>query len=766
MTFEIYFDSNNTTTDLSNYVVGEVNVQVRRDYAFAEGSLNLIVGANVHASLTKNIPPFTICRLNTKKFLCSSVCRYYQIQGKDANNQPIKNYYHEVKLLDMMAICETFLLGAKTESKLSDLTSLDQILELINNKYPEYVVSFSSGRNYLTGSHDYTFHAGTTLYDVLKDYGEKNKVKFSHSSSLYSNGAWHINISCYPNEYAVYDEVEGVGLYDPINPLSLSLEQNVDNYCKHLETIQNNVVDRNNETRFNDMTCRTTNAAMNADSAEILLPTNVEAITKFIVNDYVRANTEIICPDIITADWIINNGGSNTGTQYTWAGTYQDLIDSNTSYGGHSNVFQWIAESNGINSNSLLATQFVITIDTSYNYYSCSDEVVNYWYVDWTQFVLEETEWNSLSVYDKPKYAVYKSGGNKIYNLNASYQADFIHIILGQTVYNYLHSNTPEQNAYIDNNNYIYLKYDVYDDDPTHHSYTIKGIPMIDNFILKDTKTNLPLNETDWKDMTRTYQNSSNPVEFESLIDDMQQQNRVLGSNEMSYEIPLATILDNKNYIIKDTNNVFWNVNSIIYTFKPNYAVATFNCSKEPLKIADVIGVEYQYNPTKLPTENIVVRPLYYETSYSNDYDKINYNYVNGWDILLQVITTLSNNTNKEVLIRPVICEDASGNYYIYATMLDNYSAGKQSINASGSNYQIVDIPYCDNNYRATSITLNLICMRQSLSNQFSEKMPNITTSDLSGMTYVLSTIVAYNTIYKDERETLAFTIKVNKPTN
>ena len=770
MTFKIYFNNSNTETDLSNYVVGDVNLQVRRDYAFADGSLNLIVDANVNANLTKNIPPFTFCRVNNKRFLCSSVCRHYMAQAKDSNNQPIQSYFLEVKLLDMMALCETFVLGAKTESNLNDIDSLEQIIELINNKYTDYNFILSPSVNsMLQNSHDYTFKAGTTFYDVLTEYGKKNHIRFYCVTLLYATNKWNFTLKAFDTNLFVYNEIDGVGQYDPNAPLSLSLEQNVDNYCNYLETVQNNVVDRNNETRFNDMTCRINAAAMNSDSAEILLPTNVESISTFIVNGYARAATEIICPDIITTDWILANGGSYDSSTniYTWAGSYQNLIDSNTSYGGHANIFEWIADTNGLKTNSLLTTQFVITIDANHdNYYECSREVVQYAWANWTNFLMEETEWNALSVYDKPKYAVYKSGGNRIYNLNATYQADFIHIILGQTVYNYLHSNENVDNAYIDDDNYIYLKYEITDDDPTHHSYTIKGIPMIDNFILKDSKTNTPLNETNWKGMTRTYENSANPVEFDALISDIEQQNKVLGTNEMSYEIELATIFDYLNIEVKDKNNVYWYVNSVIYTFKPNYSIATFNCSREPQKIADVIGVEYQYNPTKLPTENIVVRSLFYVNDYSTTYNKVKFNYDYGWDVFLLVRTTFEDNSAKETLVRTTICQDAKGNFFLYASMLDNYSAGKQSINVSGSNYEIRDVPYCDDDYRVKNITLDLICMRQSLTNQFSEKLPNVSLSDLSGMTYELSTIVASDLIYKDERETLAFTIRVNKPTN
>ena len=769
MTFEIYFNNSNTETDLSNYVVGDVNLQVRRDYAFANGSLNLIVDANVNANLTKNIPPFTFCRVNNKRFLCSSVCRHYMAQSKDSNNQPIQSYFHEVKLLDMMALCETFVLGAKTESNLVDIDSLEQIIELINNKYTDYNFILSpSVTSMLQNSHDYTFKAGTTFYDVLTEYGRKNHIRFYCVTLLYATNKWNFTLKAFDTNLFVYNEIDGVGQYDPNAPLSLSLEQNVDNYCNYLETVQNNVVDRNNETRFNDMTCRINAAAMNSDSAEILLPTNVESISTFIVNGTFSTLVSLQMPYVFTSQWMLDHGATQTGTSIILSTTYQNLIDIGVSYAGHDNLFQWLYDNNPILKElNIKNVYFQITRSGAplYNNYSCTTATLASSWLNYTDYLLEETEWNTLDVYDKPKYAVYKSGGNRIYNLYGHYQYDFIHHIIGTSVGNYIEENA-NRSIYVNTLNYISIGVNT-DSKPNNHTYTIKGIPMIDNFILKDTKTNTPLNETNWKGMTRTYENSANPVEFDALISDIEQQNRVLGTNEMSYEIELATIFDYLNIMVKDKSNVYWYVNSVIYTFKPNYSIATFNCSREPQKIADAIGVEYQFNPTKLPTENIVVRPLFYVNDYSTTYNKVKYNYDYGWDVFLLVRTTFENNSVKETLIRTTICQDANGNFFMYASMLDNYSAGKQSINISGTdNYQIVDVPYCDDNYRAESITLDLICMRQSLTNQFSEKLPNISLSDLSGMTYELSTIVASDLIYKDERETLAFTIRVNKPTN
>ena len=767
MTFEIYNGAN--SIDLTNNVVGDINVQVRRDYAFAEGGLNLFVDDTANAILKKNIPPFTFCKLNGKHYLCSSICRAYQPQSI-VNNVPVKSYYHEVKLLDVLAILECFVLGCKTESNYTDIDSLNQIIALINNKYSGFVISLdSSVASLLSASHDYTFHAGTTLYDVLKEYAERNKVRFIVSNTSIATSR-NITLKALENNIDYYEEVEGVGVLDPINPLSYSLEQNVDNYSKHLETIQNNVVDRNNSNRWIDMTCRVNNFNMTADSAEILLPTSVESISEFVVNGNFKYKFDFAnMNDIFDANFWLAHGQAHAGGFYIYV-SFNDLIGYNISYDGHSNVFQWLFDT--------YFTPFFTTIDMTnkfYIYYNTSTSEIttdmstvmarkdNYYY-DYIDYLLEETEASSLDVRNKPKYAVYKTGDNRIYNLNATYQKSFLNDILHISVGNFLQEDSIYSNVYIDDNNYIILQATATDYDPTHHSYTISGVPMVDNLIVRDTKNYTPYNEANWKNLTRTYQNSANPVEFDSLIKDMKQQNIVLGSNELSYEIPMSTIMDNKNYIIKDSDNLYWYVNSMIYTFKANYGSVMINCSKMPLKIADVIGVDYQYNPMKLATQNVVVRPLYYELKHTNTYNAVKSNYLNGLDTFLLVISSNGNTPIHQVAVRTTIFVDADENYYLYASMLDNYSAGKQSINVQASNYEIRDIPYCDDNYRFENIAISLVCMQQSLPQSFSEKMPNITATDLLDVSCDVYSITDEDTIYKDERETLAFTIKLVKP--
>ena len=755
--FKIY--QKNKTIDLSNYVVGDATVQTRVDYAYAEGSLNLMIPIITSdlTSFDKNIPPYTLCKVNGVPYVCSSKRKPYPMQ--DTTNY----YFHEVKLLELTAIFETFVLGVKTWTNITELTSFSETIELIEYKYPGYSFTINQSVSF-SGNHDYTFKVGTTLADVLREYGKRNVIKLYADSFVYNQqtSKWEINISSMPlisNTFISHSYIS--------KATAVSTEQNSDNYCKYLETVQDNVVDRDNECRFNDLTCRNTTSAMNADSADLLLPTNVESITEFIVNgNYGYKFNFDNMTDIFTADFFIQHGQVYTDGFYIQC-NFGDLINYNISYGGHSNIFQWIIDqwnqfftsidmTNTFRINYNVSTHKLTTI-MSMNMASKSN-----YYIDYIDYLLEETEWNALPLREKPKYAVYKTGTNRIYNLNGSYQKNFINDVMHLSVGNYLEENTVESNFNIDDDNYIILIASATNDvHPTYHSYTIKAVPLLNNFMLVDTKDNNPTNETAWKPMTRTYQNSANPVEFNALVSEMKEQNRVLGTEEISLECVIPIIYPTANYRFT-YNQVDYYVDSMIYTIKPNYTTVTINGTIEPQKIADVIGVEYQYSPTQLPTENILVRPLFFEVFETNLYDEVHYNYNNNFDIYL-ALNFGTGATSHKVLIRVAITKDLDNIYYLYGCMQDNYSAGKKSINISGENYEVVDVPYVDTNYKVQSIhDIAVVCMRQSLGIQFSEKMPDIDyETEIDGVLSSYIEDIGMYEIYKDDRETLAFTIKV-----
>ena len=76
--------------------------------------------------------------------------------------------------------------------------------------------------------------------------------------------------------------------------------QDSNNYCMFLETEASNVVDRDSVVEWKDLTCRTTDVRLSADSALIMLPTSVESITKFEVKGTMDATVTIMLPSVIT----------------------------------------------------------------------------------------------------------------------------------------------------------------------------------------------------------------------------------------------------------------------------------------------------------------------------------------------------------------------------------------------------------------------------------------------------------------------------------
>ena len=94
-------------------------------------------------------------------------------------------------------------------------------------------------------------------------------------------------------------------------------------YCKYLLTCGSDVVDRDNKTTFKNLTVRATNGVVvNADNNELILPNNVEGITKFIVRGDVHISKMRLTSPNWNYDYVqANYGGYNSGEIYTVAKT-------------------------------------------------------------------------------------------------------------------------------------------------------------------------------------------------------------------------------------------------------------------------------------------------------------------------------------------------------------------------------------------------------------------------------------------------------------
>ncbi len=770
MTFKLHIAKNNVI-DISDDIKDNIEYTQRNDHAFSNGKCTMVTS---NTYLSYNIAPYTLCELNGIKLVCESTCHEYLT--KQANN--VKNYVHDMVLYEPTALLETLDLGVKTFSDTTDIDAVEIIRTLMENKYSGYdfIIEQSITTALGNASHDYTFGAGTTMFAALTEIGKRNNIRFyvrTFDWSNIDNTKVRLWLSCYSTLESAYTNLV---TFSETDVLSSSISQESNNYCKSLETIQNNVVDRSNKTRWNDMTCRNLECAMNADNAVILLPTNVEYIEKIFVNgDYSYGLDFSHMQDILTVDVFMQHGSVYAGG-FRMTPTYNNLISWNIPYNGISNIFQYLYD----NYISPFFTTFNLNTQIPIEYHTATHEIVtdyafigtkeNYYY-DYSEFLLEETEWNAKPANEKSKYMVYKKNGNTIYNLNATYQENFWGVILGYSTGNFLEEQRVYDTLNLDTDNYLILVGHSRSTNPLNVSYSIEGYPIVNNLILIDEKKDTPVNESYYKTMTRTYQNSASTIEFDSLVKDVKAQNKVLGVPDLTLETEKNSIEEPglKKIIYRFRT---WFINAMTYVITPTHMSCIINASAKPHRIADAIGVDYQFNPVQLPIENVMVRPLYFEVNSTTDWNRFKTYYDNKRDIFLSMTLLTPDYSTREIdlTLRTVTYQDDEGNFYVYASMLDNYSAGKKAMYKAVNTYEVKDVPYVDSNYQAEGIDdMWIVLMDQRLSADFERKLPDISYDDDIDIPSVSSAGIEVDFsqyrdyLFKDSRETLAFVIKVSK---
>lgn len=747
---EIEIITNNTKYQVAGHDYNEVDInsiriQDRADWAFVRGSFKIIT-----SRITQNIAPYSLCRIRTlndsHEAVSSSV---FLISSTTTHNFTKNVYIHECELLSLESILECFILGSKAYTDEENAYVMLKTIQLINQKYN---VNFDYYLNPLFGSFsDYTFGTGTTLYEVCKQVAEKTNLKFRVNISGWNVGA----------EYEI-------AFYQPTTPATLTIDnssnyvmnivrsQNVDNYCKFLETEASNVVDRDITTKWKDLSVRSTYVKADTEHQQLVLPTNVEAITKFSAKGSFLMTITMVLPDVISAGWILANGGQGDASGYYLSGTYQDLINTNTSYGSISNVFQYFYDY-GLNViPNILSISFEAFVNSTQTIKritlnnNTAISVSNY-KQNYTSYILEEQEFNTKSESDKSKYCMYKSGSNVIDNMNASYRDNFWGLITGQAQYNFLSQNigTP---IGLDANNYCFMDTKATYNTAINYLYDIEAV-TITNPIIIDEKNSVEENESAIKSFGRSYQmgdSNGMPIYFDALIEDIDKQNETLGRIEAIVDIDTSKFaigdMPTSNMPVSLYGTLFY-VSSLEHRFTATRRYTQLNLAKTPYKIADAIGVDYQYNSIKIPMQGVIDRAIYFETADDTLIDYIENNH--------QVFLNISGYGTFNLAKRVSIASDSNNNYYLYCEAIDNYSFDK-GIN----NPEVYDVPYCDSTGKTSTMSLMLIVVG-SLDMASSNQLPDASVISQSTFYEYASVVASQTYIYKDTRERLTFTIKV-----
>lgn len=743
--------------------INSIRIQGRADWAFVRGGFKFL--SAVH---DKNIAPYTLCRIAT--LIYNSTANEYDEKNVEifcATSTMTKNftkglYIHDVTLLSAESLLELYILGTKGFTEESNYNVIEKTLDFINNKY-NINLSFLDN-NLLNSLSDYTFGTGTTLYEVCKQVAEKCDVRFK---VMFNNA---LNVIIYFYSYSQINDLE----IDGSSTFLLNNEdsQDTDNYCKYLETEASNVVDRDDVIVWKDLSCRSTSTKLDDDSAQILLPTCVEGITKF----EVRGSFALI-PKIELSIGLMFSIMNHFGVQpslgvYSVTKTYQELIDANISYGSITNIFQYFYD-NGLKDcgNALLSTScdliYNVLLNVTNFVFNNSQPFGNNNYTqDFSDYILEEQEFNTKLESDKPHYVKYKSGENYIDNLNATYRDDFWGWVTWQAQYNFL-SQHPTNRIEIDSSNYCDIEIHATSYTAQSYVYNVYAIPITNPTII-DSKNSVEENESAYKPSARSYQmgdSNGMPVYFDALVADMDKQNETLGRIEKVVDI------DTTNFVIPDASVVYptgtkfmpfanqkvvyfgttFFVSSLEHRFTATKRYTQLNLAKTPYKIADAIGVDYQFNSVKIPLQNIISRGLFLEVQNTPLYNVLNTGLGN--------IYVRFKNLYCDVVKRVSISKDKQENYYLYFETIDNYSFDK-ALDESSTPAIVRDVAYGDSSAKVSLVTLKAYFV-DGLTIAQSKALPYYSALPSNATSYDLVDDWA---IYKDTREKLTFTIKVRKP--
>ena len=267
----------NSYIDVTSSVVSELTLDERIDQVLDSGTFSFL-----SRDFTDAIEPFTRCiikGIDSKygtydgyiSFFCTSNCnKYLTVEGL---------YYHEVQLYEPTKLLECLILGTKAFSHVegknnynSNFDRIRIITELMNQKY-DYNIELDGSVNpfNLTGEREYTFGAGTTMFDaineIMKTEGCIPRLWFKQNSYYKKFILGYVKIDALKTSTIV-----------PIAQITKqSSTQSVDEYCSEMEAEYSEVVDRDTVQEVL-LTVRSQDTAIYKDTACLITPSKIESL--------------------------------------------------------------------------------------------------------------------------------------------------------------------------------------------------------------------------------------------------------------------------------------------------------------------------------------------------------------------------------------------------------------------------------------------------------------------------------------------------------
>lgn len=732
MTFTI-----NSINVIDDLIEGSLNIQDRCDTSIAQGTCQLYTN-----KIVKNIPPYTLCSIDGVSYFISS----------EATQDMINAGYwtHDCTILELTAILQCYILGTKRFSASAnhqDGDKIAMIARIIESKYGNLTISTPAG---MTSNHEFNFGPGTTVLQALTEimtwYNYRPKV-----TSVTYGTTTTITISKI--------SLDGNQMYplDSTRLMSKVYRQNVDDYGAILESEMQNVVDRTDIVTFKGLTCRSEDYVYNSDNAVLLLPTRVEEIRKLTCKkagewsfDVSIVFDNLSQSNIGTTNW--NNIGLSSDSDRmcspakTWLEWRDILINSFQDIDDDESTITYICdklweeffEPKDFNYDSFKNTSWYVwnrpnasNGDTRYRFTPApttwaddKGRIVNTYSnitANLELNILEKGKWELLEAKEKPKYAVYESGSNVISNLyqryNSNIWTDWLGSSVGPVIKESLANFDDTDNiniAYTGSGTYLSATCSIsiggsVNYNPIFYTFDVECVPITNPIILDIDLDSTP-NETNLKKFAKSYELSASMVSFDNVIDNIGKTNHMLGQPEVSIEYDITELqslpgITNK---VQIDNNYFY-IMSITTEIHRDYKTAYINLCSSYSKIADAIGVESQYQSTRLPIDEVIERPIYIKgpTLTTNpNMDKC----------MAQFTFYKSNNDIITKVIKRVVKMRKNNKIYFYVEAYDNYSFDKRIRKTDGTtlnevtstNYACEDIRYGDSNNESWYVDIKI----------------------------------------------------------
>ena len=725
---------NNTWQDISDSIIQPITIDRRVDEVLDSGTFTF-----VSKEIEYNIPPLTLCKIDSEYWLCSSEC------NEVIPSSP-KEYNHNVSLIELTYYLQCYIVGTKAMSNTGTMypTNADKckaLCDIVNDKYRLIfgntavkfqfeIGAFSDSRWQL--EREFIFGSGTTLFQALLDIGRTCNAIPRIASAPYFDGTSEIL-------YLSWDILDYNQTFtlDSTKILTMQYRQSVDDYTAILESEVNDVVDRTITSRINCLSVRSEEAFITDDNQVLMLPCRVENIIKFEANGTVKY-----------ADLLISGFGDHvddekwnsiTNGNHYWT-DYMPAIDTIGQ-----NAIKYVAQQLGITITG--ATMFEKRGGFGLYTNAVANNVYDYKNLDITKSILEKSQYDLLALDEKPKYCYYTYNDNVIRGIYEFYKDDSIFIATVKPFLEYaLDTSGLMERIKVDDRygtsvvgaltSPSFTSYN-----PKDWTFNIEYIPITNTFLLSNNDKE-PFNEEEVKKVSRSFELSSSMSDFDLLEDSINKNNKMLGMPEISFEYYGITYPKPRNIISIKNQNYY--VSSVQTTIILGQYKSVVNLVKEYNKIAEVFGVKTQFESTKLPLNNIIGRIVYCgEFDNKSDVDSIRIK-TDTFDLI----------KNGAVLSK-------SDSVYLAVEADDNYNFAKQNATnpALTSSYrENKDMPYAGDGNEQIEYDIYVGKINNNLSLDNSRNLPQFS-DDIASIETDFNTVK----LYKDARERLIFVAKLLK---